>query len=679
MKIPETSREYFAGSAPEECAGNLLHKSFTFFNVMGGNAYVDKFHKMWKAYHGVYSDNAYSDHQINFTGEQGELVVLPVNHFRNIAQHIYTMITSNRPSMDARPINTDYKSQAQTYLATGILDYYMREKGLEDAIKRAVEYGVVLGSGYIKMEWNATAGEAYDADPETGEFAYQGDIEFSNPSPLDVIFDGTKESWNHQWVMVRSFQNRFDLMAKYPEKADTIKGIPSKRELDKYSLQMFTNDDTDDIAVYEFFHKPTEALPDGRYMLFVSTECVLLDTKMPYRRIPVFRIAPGTFLGTSYGYTPMFDIFPIQQCINSIYSSIMTNQNAFGVHNLYVPRNANFNVNNLDGGLNIIEADAKPEVLQLLATPQESFKFLEMLIQAAETISGVNSVARGNPEASLRSGSSLALVQSMALQFISGFQQSYVKLVEDTGTGLLDILKDFAHTPRLVALVGKNNKPLLKEFTGEDITQISRVIVDLGNPLARTIAGRVQMAEQMLQMKLIKNPQQYFQVIEGGKLETMFEGDMSELFLIKRENENMLEGKPVITSIYDAHRIHIMEHKSLASDPDVRLDVGLMEQLNRHIQEHIDMLRTVDPDLLALLGEQPLQPMPQQGQPPGPAQPSSQSMESGNIEQMMQPEGGVIQPGEPVGPVSNPTQSVPGLPKPPAPFQDSPVLPGDEQ
>jgi hypothetical protein len=188
----------------------------------------------------------------------------------------------------------------------------------------------------------------------------------------------------------------------------------------------------------------------------------------------------------------MFDVFPIQEGINSLYSTIMTNQAQFGVQNLYVQRGADIDINSLEGAMNIIEGNAKPEALNLTATPKEVFDFLQMLIQAAETISGVNSVARGDPASSLRSGSALALVQSMALQFISGLQNNYVKLIEDVGSSLINILKDFAKSPKTVALVGKNNRPLLKEFTGDDIDAISRVIVSVGNPLARTTAGRVK-------------------------------------------------------------------------------------------------------------------------------------------------------------------------------------------
>jgi len=679
MAIPSTSKEYFAGGSASECAASLQAKAKSFHSFMGGNAYTDKITKMWRAYHGVYNDESYANHEISFTGEQGELVSLPVNHFRNIAEHIKTMITSSRPTMDARPINTDYKSATQAALASGILDYYMREKHLEDFITKAVEYAIVMGSGYVKMEWNATSGEAFDVDPETGEFAYNGELEFSNPTPMDVVFDGTKESWDHQWVMVRSFKNRYDLMAKYPEMADKIRAVPTKSSTDGYSRALWSNDDTDDIAVMEFFHEQTEALPDGRYLLFCNDDCVLLDTRMPYRQIPVFRISPADYLGTSYGYSNMFDLFPIQQCVNSIYSAIQTNQTAFGVHNIFVQTNANIDVSNLEGAMNVIKGNSKPEVLSLLATPKEMFDFLQVLISAMETISGVNSVARGNPEASLRSGSALALVQSMALQFISGFQQSYVKLVEGSGTGILNILKDFAHTPRIVAIVGKSNKPYVQEFTGDMIKDISRVTVDMGNPLSKTIAGRVQMAEQMMQMKLIKTPTQYFQVLNNGKLENMFEGDVHELLLIRRENEFLLEGKPILANIYDAHRTHIMEHKSLAADPDLRFNATLMTALNAHIQEHIDMLRTVDPDLLQLLGEQPLQPQQVPGMPPPgaggpPPGPTKDSMGQG-MEEMMQPQQGMNQQGDSIADAVGGPQSLPGVPSPPPPFQNSPTDP----
>lgn len=685
MDMNSQENTYFATKEANKTAGILLNKSKTFYNTLNSNAYIDKLKKMWEAYNGIYNQGS-NHHQVGFAGEQDELVQLPVNHFRNLAQHIYVMITANRPIMEARAVNTDYKSLAQTYLANGILDYYMREKHLEDALKKAAEMAIVLGSGYIKLEWNATAGEEYSYDEDTGETAYEGELEFSNLTPLDVVFDGTKENWNHDWIMCRSFQNRHDLSAKYPELREKILSVPTKDESQFSKLSMFSNDETDDIPVYEFFHKRSEAVPEGRYLLFVAEDIVLLDTGLPYRTLPIFRISPADIMGTPYGYSPMFDIFPIQEGINSLYSTIMTNQAAFGVQNIYVPRGADIEINSLEGSMNIIEGNANagvPQPLNLTQTPKEVFDFLNMLIQSAETISGVNSVARGNPEASLKSGTALALVQSMALQFVSGLQQSYVKMVEDVGTSLIAILKDFATTPKVIALVGKNNRPYLKEFTGEAISAINRVVVDVGNPLSRTIAGRVQMAEQLLQMNMLTNPKQYFQIMNTGRLDSAFEGEMDELLLIKRENERLMEGQEALVSPLDAHSEHIMEHRAVLADPDLRTDPDLVKNVVDHIQEHLTALRTVDPALLQMIGQQPLP-------PPAPMMPEMDPAMGGQMPpdggQMPTPEEQLGMQGAPMpqamnGPaqagdmINGPSAQVaqPGMPSPPPPFDQLPV------
>lgn len=626
---------YFAARPAEETATVLLAKGRTFFNTMESNQYLKKIQDMFNFYYGNFDTEA-DVHEISFTGEQGELVKLPVNLFRNLARHLHSMVTANRPILEARAINSDYKSLSQTYLANGILDYYMREKGLEEHVADAAEMAIVLGSSYLKMEWNAMAGEIHDTEVDSEEPVYEGELEFSLLSQLDVVVDGTKENWNsHEWVMTRSFVNKYNLIANYPEKADKIAAMEPKNGFSDFRLSLFSNDDTDDIAVYEFFHKKTAAMPDGRYMLFLANDIVLLDLPIPYRSIPVFRLCPTHIMGTPYGYTDMFDVFPMQQALNSMYSAIMTNQNAFNVQSLFVPRGADIAHASLSGGMNIIEGNAKPEAINLTSTAPETFNFLNVLSQAMESQVGVSSVTRGSPEASLRSGNALALVQSMSLQFQTPFQKNYVKFLERIGTSLLDILKEFATTPKLISLVGKNKKPLLKEFTGDMIGDIKRVVVDVGNPLSRTTAGKLEIANNLLQQGAIKDPRHYFMVLETGNIDTMMEGEMADLLLIQSENEWLLEGKDVFADPLDQHKLHIMEHRAVISDPELRRNPELTKKVHDHIQEHINMLKEVSPDLLQLIGEQPLTPAmapPAGGQlPPGPMTQDQSAAAAGNV------------------------------------------------
>lgn len=620
--------QYFAAKEASETAAIVLGKADAWYNQLYNNGYLYKVREMWMAYHGAYYSGAGGGHKISFGGEQGELVNLAVNHIRNLSEHILTMITSSRPAFQARATNKDSKSLIQTKLANELLDYYMREKRMERYLRRAIEYAVVMGSGFIKMEWNATSGEIFEINEETNTPIYEGDVEFTNLSPYDVVFDTTKEDQKHNWVICRTFKNKFDLAAKYPEMGDRIRGLETKSDIYKYRMDTMSFEDTEDVPVYEFYHRRSESMPDGRYLMFLSENIILVDSPMPYRTLPIYRVAPSDILGTPYGYTPMFDLLPLQDAVNSLYSTILTNQHAFGVQNIYVPRGADISMKSLEGGLNIIEGNSnagKPESLNLTQTPKEIFEFLKMLEQQMETLSGVNSVARGNPEASLKSGSALALVQSMALQFISGLQQQYVQMIEDVGTGLINMLKDFAAVPRIAMIAGASNRSYVEhEFTGDDLSQVNRVIVDMGNPLAKTTSGKLQMASELLQYGVVKTPEDYFTVLTTGQFSAMTDEVQKQLILIQAENERMSAGTRVKAMAIDEHIIHIKQHREVLSDPELRFDDGLTEVVLAHIQEHIDLLRNTDPGLLQALNIQPLGPVggtpPNGMQPPGPNQ-----------------------------------------------------------
>ena len=170
-------------------------------------------------------------------------------------------------------------------------------------------------------------------------------------------------------------------------------------------------------------------------------------------------------------------------------------------------------------------------------------------------------------------------------------------------------------------------------------------------------AGRVQMAEQLLQMHLIKDPTQYFQVLNTGRLEVMFEGDVSQQLLVRKENEMLSEGDAPLVSPLDLHAFHIQEHRAVLDDTDIRNSPEIIKNVMDHIESHIDKLTNTDPRVLMLTGQQPLPP------PPGPAGP------------------GAPMPGAP-GTPGSPTPGGPPMPPPnqpqggPAP---SPMMPKPNQ
>jgi len=648
------NQTYWATEPPNDIGNKLIEKVKAYFQYLDHSGKMEVYRKSYKAYF----NPALRGCQAESTGEQGELVSISVNNYRNLLKHLHTLTTSQRPAFETRAINTDHKSQAQCQLAQGLLEYYLREKKLEVFLKSAVEYALIYAEGFISCIWDAKLGKQYGVDQESGIVIYEGDIEYRSFGPLDYIRDFSKISpFDHLWGIPIDWVNKYELAARFPEFEDTIinitdnddfyDGIDSFRESRR---EMYGTYDTDEIPFFVFYHAPSDALPEGRQVQFLSDGTVLIDEPIPYPDVPVYRVACSEWLGTPFGYSTGYDLLPVQEMSDSLHSTICTNQNAFGVQNIWTKKGSGLEVSSLSGGLRHLESDEKPEALQLMATAPETYKYLEALNMVMETLSGINAVARGNPEREM-SGSAMALLQSMSIQFSMDLQSSYVVIFEDVGTATLDRLKTFATVPRVAAIVGKSNKHLMQEFKGDDIKDVNRVLVNVGNPIMSTTAGKMEMANQLLSTGLLKTPEQYIQVFTTGDLEPLYENLQSELMLIKGENEQISNGQVPPVLVTDNPLLHIKEHSIVGNSPEARANPQIMQSYVAHVQDHIDKWRTMDPDLAGMLG---LPPPPQQMMPgmmpPGAMPPGQEQPQENPQGQEPSPDGQPMPEGPGPGP-----------------------------
>lgn len=625
----DTVDKYFANLSTKDIGTHLMEKIEQYYYHCHITGRLDSWFRSYEMYHAGYLNGS----RIHVAGENDEYVTLGINHYKNILKHMHNNVTSMRIAFEPHATNTDTKSQAQTLLAIGLLDYYLREKKMNRFLKDADLSAMLYGEGFVGVDWDALEGDvvSYETD-DKGEqddekAIHEGDVIFRSFTPNNVIRDPNTESWAHvDWVITRDFTNKYALAARYPDYAEKIvavDGYKSRFQDRLGEIDSVTAANSDEISLYTLYHRKCPAVPEGRMIRFLDSNLMLTDNALPFTVVPVFRETPEEQDGTPFGTTIAFDLMPIQESLDMIYSQILTNQKAFGVQCIAVARGSNLEAGQIAEGLTVIEYTptldgGKPEPLNLLATAPETFKFIEILERQMETISGINSVIRGNPEASLQSGAALALVHSTSIQFSMDQQASYSELIQDVGTCTINILKEFVNTDRVITIAGRSNKSYLRHFNNDDISDISRVTIDVGNPLTRTTAGKIQLAETLLQNEMIKTPEEYLMVLQTGKLEPLMEGETAELMLIRGENEALAEGKEMTPLLTDNHDLHIREHKAVLASPEAREDAEIVELTLAHIQGHINLLS--DPDnveMLQMLGQQPFQSAPPQGAPEG--------------------------------------------------------------
>jgi hypothetical protein len=629
-------KTYFANLPQEQIAEALYEKVNNYYEKLESSGKLALYSKVHRYYFALNQGGRHEAIGIQQAGVQGELSLLKANHYRNLLTHLHVLVTQQRPAFDCRAINTDYKSQIQTILGKNILEYYLREKRLDVIFRQAAESAIVYGEAYLEVEWDEQLGDEVTADVDTGEVIKSGDIAARVYGPMDVIRQWkTNRDGRLPWYILRSFEDKYELAARNPEQAEAILAYSEEHEQDRTLYHEFAmaKQDTHEenlIPVYTFYHDRTIACPEGRKIRFIGNEIVVKYETLNTPEMPVYQMMPSRQHGTSFGYSISFDLLCVQEAIDMLYSTITTNQSTFGVQNIWVKPGSNLQTNQLAGGLNVFESTEKPEPINLTNTPAEIFNFLQGLETLGEVLSGVNSVARGQPEASLKSGSALALVASQAVQFSNGLQAAFARMLEDSGTCILRTLQTRATLPRATVIAGKNNKSYMKDFTGDDLKAVNRVIVDLGNAISRTLSGRVEMATQLLQAQTV-TADQYIQVIETGNLDVMIDDKKSEELLIDSENEAIREGKPVVVVAIDQHLSHIKGHRQLMADPSERTNPQLVQAALAHIQEHINALTSVNPQLLNVLGMQSLAPNQSQAGPAGSAAPQpNQAKEAGD-------------------------------------------------
>lgn len=642
--------QYFATLPTEQLLPILVSKFDMYQKYIAATGRLT----LWRRVYYQYYKADYDQGALLRAGLNGEYVSMPLNQFKNLVDHLHNLITSQKFSYVPKAVNSDYKSQSASILTKGLLEYFDTDKRLPRDRKRATRFAELFGEGYVTLDWDPSLGEEKGVMPDGSTIRHEGDFTETAHLPTDVARDVGSRTFRQQWYIIREWKNKWDLISKYPAQAEKIKGVTLDPD-DESNLRLLNSPDwnnSDLIPVYVFRHDKTPALPEGKYVAYLDADTVLLDSALPYKTKNVYACYTEPQEDSCFGYSHLWHLLPLQEQLDTLVSTVVTNQQ-LAVANILIPEGANIQLEQLAEGMNGFKYNAqvgKIETLNLVNTPKEVFEMIEFIIKQMETLAGINSVIRGEVPTNLRSGSALALVAAQAMQFSSGLQESYVSLTEDTSTGIVELLSNpaFVMDSRVALIAGKVNQPLLKQFVAGDLAPISRVQVELANPLAATTAGRVQLAETLVQNGIVKNPQQYLMVLQTGTLEPEIEGLQAELLLIKQENETLAQGQPCTAIKLDNHALHISEHKAVLCNLDARQNPQILQATLDHITQHEQLMITLqiqEPMMLQALGMAPVA-MAAPAGPAGPGTPETKTPDK-VAENINQPNLPSLPPGSP--------------------------------
>lgn len=608
---------------PQALAENCASRVKSFFDSIRASHHYATIARNWLYYHGLYFD---SDEVFDWTAVReisDQMLAAGVNHFRNLIEHLFTFVCQQRLSFEARAKQNDTRSFEQAKVAKQVVDHYLREEGLEIHLKRAVRHALVMTSGYVYHPWDIYAGqqiaipdfEGYEpsqfSDDNTPPYQIvpEGNFTFSNPTVWDVVFDPHVREWErNQWLIIRTFENRFELAAQTDDK-DVQKAILDDEMTGDGQFETVFNFGTfgrlgdpsvqsDIISVWNFYHKDSLALPDGCKFRFIGNGEPLGDPEpLPYERLPITRIIPAETLQSQLGYSPANDLQAPQELLNSEVSLIATNHAGAGFSGIWVPEAAELETDDLGDGVFIVRGgQTPPHGISFQANSPDHEKFSNFLMHHLEYLSGVNSVARGQPESNLKSGEALKVMDAKAHQFSSPIKEAYAHAAEDIGTFIARTAPRFMSDDekRIISITGQRNRIRVGYFKKADLENIDRVVVDISNPTTDTIAGKMWMAEQLLKRDLITTPQEFLTVVQTGLLDPLTQADDAQLVRVHEENDQLARGRSMpINEFTDNHSLHIREHAALITTPE-RLPEMVAKTILTHLTQHFQAMMRPD-------------------------------------------------------------------------------------
>lgn len=658
---------YWAAAPAEQLASSMRARAELFRKRLDTEGRTAIWRIAERTYYGKDGAGGYSNSvAVTFGGDEGERVQLVENHYRSILQGLLASGGQQRPAFDARALSTDHEAMQQAPLVKGILDGYFRSAHLEQIVIDTARMSLMLAESFTALRWNTSLGRVrgratrpkYDEDGhETTEMVEQapaaildengapvaeeddpglppllveqtvmeeydvreGDVDAQTFSPIEVVRDLDAPTSALAWCMLPYRENAWELAAKYPNRR---RGILAQRTQPRWPTSALDGDEDrplegdDLVTVWYLYHLPTDAMPKGRYAIVCGDE-VLFDGPMQLSEIPVYEMVPEREMRSASGFSPTYDLLAMQAAVNEVGDVMLSQHTAVGTQNIVAPKGTDVETKLISRGLGLIEYEpvpgvtnlGAPQALQLLAISEHSYKIKELLIKGMETLSGLNSVARGDPPPQLKSGAALALVQSLVTSFNSNFQGARVMHLERVATGLVKLLQVFAKTKRVAETVGRSQRAALKEWSRDELKGVQRVAVEIGNPILDHASGKLELANMLLQNGALKDPAAIIQVVNTGRIEPTFGGELSARENLLRENDELLDGKPVQVMSLDDHALHVFEHRGVLDNPGVRQNPALVELVMKHIAEHEAAFRALTPTL-AMLSRQSVMPPP---------------------------------------------------------------------
>lgn len=613
-----STETYFANLDGDELANAVLTRVRDYQKHLVNSGYWGLIVKSAQFVHGL-DAKGFSSFAIRKHGPRGEYARMKMDDYASLYLSFMAELTGQRIVFEPQPKGEDWRASEQAKKAKSVLQDDL-DSGLEEVLLNAVDHAAQLGMSATAVDFDPLAGQPTLPDPDGGPVLRSGKLTYRTYMPQNAAFDfEVNDPEEIRWWVLRRWEDAHDLIAMCPEREREIlaarggSSLEQEVALQDHIIGTRERGQRNRVPVYEFRHGSTPACPMGRiaWVLGGGTGTLLFAEDLPFveedgtRRICVRRLALRNVKDSGLGWTPIWLLLAPQELMDMLQSIEATNYKAHGVGVILNPRGSDITPKKVSTGLAVIDyvPGLKPELANFTAQPQDIAGAQERAVSAMQRLIGVSAIDRGDPPASLKSGSALLFVKATTTQGKKPYLEKVNVHHEGVATDFLLVFWLFATQARDVRVrgeLGERTEPV----SGEDIGGALRVKVQLGNPLTRSMAGQVQIAENLLAQQAI-NASEYLEIIDGAGLDKILTRSTSQRILVEQENAMLRRGEnPLVSPTHDP-TYHIAHHALELNSQQALANPAIRNAVLQHIHQHQQMwaqATVMNPGMLEALG-----------------------------------------------------------------------------
>ena len=501
------------------------------------------------------------------------------NHLAPIVETRLAKLNRVRPVMAVTPSSSDRDDLYTAKAATDVLEAAQNKLCMDGQTAAATMWSETCGTSFYKVTWDKQGGRKLTGGKNA---AYEGEVCITVCPPFEIYPDSCLAS---DLSECRSLMH-----------ARTLAPAAVR---DKWGLGETAGPD-EKVLVIEYYELPSSDRPEGR-LVITAGDALVFEGSLPYingcdgkRGFPFVQQKSCEVPGCFYGISVLERSIPIQRAYNAVKNRKheFLNRIAMGV---LAVEDGSVDIDGLEeeglcpGKVVVYRAGSNPPVMMDTGRLPPEFTYEEdRLLREFISISGVSEIMRNSSvPASNISGIAIQLLIEQDDTRLAVAAQLIKNAVRTVSQHILRLYKQFASTPRISRITGKDGAIELIAWTKSDISSDDICFVT-ENELSETPAQKRSMVFELLKAGLLHD--------ENGRLSNsarvkaldaigfgLWENvqDLTGLHIKKAALENERLGKEDVTpSEIDDHAAHISEHIRHC------LSSGENERILSHIREH---------------------------------------------------------------------------------------------